>query len=196
MVFLKLWSGESLVSHWERRLIICNRGSITGPLSRVGRVERPDIPRTLGLASGGRWFSYDSGDEVRDVSRKWTPLDLTSEEIGGRGTFVCPGGGRIAWRVVVVVVEANEKGNRKYALPNAMVICVSSHCRPRDTGTGLDRLNMCPSVVKHSRVVVVWRWQPLPCSQRTSSLVVILGVHVRAQNKKERVDSRSERRCG
>lgn len=66
-----------------------------------------DTPRTLRPARDGRGFSYDSGDDVSDVSRKWTLLDLTPEEIGGRETLVCPGGGCIVWRAVVVVVEEN-----------------------------------------------------------------------------------------
>lgn len=73
----------------------------------MGGSGSPDAPRTLRLASDGRGFSYDSGDEVSDVFMKWTPLDLTSEEIGGKEILVCPGGGRIVWRVVVIV-EVNE----------------------------------------------------------------------------------------
>lgn len=100
MVFLKLLRGESFVSHWERRLIICNRGSIAGILSGLDWVEGlggPDGPRTL--ASEGRGISYDSGDEVSVVeSGKWTPLDLTSEETSGRGILAWPsGGGGIVW---------------------------------------------------------------------------------------------------
>lgn len=111
IVFLKLYSGEGFVSCWERRLIICNRGSIADTLSGLGRVGSGslDSPRALRLASDGRGFSYDSGDEVSDVSGKWTPLDLTSEEISGGEVLVCSGG-CIGWRAVAVIAEANEKG--------------------------------------------------------------------------------------
>lgn len=101
----------------------------------MGGSGSPDAPRTLRLASDERGLSYDSGDEVSDVSRKRTPLDLTSEEIGRWGTLVCPGGGYIVWGASVVVVEVNEKGNRKYTPPDAKVIYV---CRGR--GTGPNRL--------------------------------------------------------
>lgn len=63
---LRLESGESLASHWERRLIICNRGSIKGS-GWAREVGSADKPRALELASDGRGFSYDSGDSVNVV---------------------------------------------------------------------------------------------------------------------------------
>lgn len=60
IVFLKLWRGESFASHWERRLIICNRGSIMGILSGLGwagGLEGPECPGTLGLPSDVKGFS-------------------------------------------------------------------------------------------------------------------------------------------
>ena len=69
-----------------------------GALSRLGRERSVDNPRALELASEGRGSSYDSGDAVSGVeSGKRTPLDLTSDEIGGKETVGC-----IVWRVTVV----------------------------------------------------------------------------------------------
>lgn len=64
-----------------------------GTLSGLGwgrELGNPDRPRTLRLASDGRGCSYDSGDAVSGVEFvKWTPLDLTSEEIDGGGILAC-----------------------------------------------------------------------------------------------------------
>lgn len=140
-------------------MIICNRGSITGTLSELvcGEGSGSDAPRTLRLASDARGFSYGSGDEVIDVSRKWTPLDLTSEETGGRGMLVCPG---IVRRFAVVVLAGvNERGG---GLVVCSARCQSYICLQGTLGTSLGHqarlVETRPSAVEHSRVVVVWRW--------------------------------------
>jgi len=77
-----------------------------GALSRLERARSEDNPRALELASDGRGSSYDSGDAVSGVeSGKRTPLDLTSDEIGGKETVGC-----IDWRVTVAGDGKRERG--------------------------------------------------------------------------------------
>lgn len=106
----------------------------------------PDGPGTLQLASDGRGFSYDSGDAVNGVeSGKCTPLDLTSEETGGRGMLVGPVGGGC---IVCEVVEANEKGGGGNTPPKTRAIYVPGECyaRPQDSS-----LNQLKHVSQHGK---------------------------------------------